>query len=404
MKTTDFAHRKMRRKHRAKLRREQLDVVQLLADGVTSKLVPLLEAPEFDFEVFEDLLWDHRLYNLAYEILDNDGLRRCPPAWFISSLEKHRVASTARRARLLSCLDAIDQQFVSAGIDYRLLKGFAISAQYYPALDRRDQGDIDLLVRPDQVGRAIEELEQSGCRAEKPVPWQSLIYINEVLLRGQESKIDLHWSLRNPGHSFSLNERALWKSVTKVNIDGKSIATVSDEYCLVGLLLSISEDIGLGRCRAKLFVDVYLLISKWDERFDWQRFLARRRRENLDQLCAVVLSMLCHLFRPNIRLTALSECLALLPPAWRISRNATWELLQNPRDHPANRVWSQSLRPVTWSSKMKWYVRKTKFYLRFCPQAIPLAILRKLHLLRSTGLDSCTLTSPSVVNPPSKDD
>ncbi|MAR12939.1 MAG: hypothetical protein CL681_23605 [Blastopirellula sp.] len=388
MNSPAFAKRKRRRKHRARIHPTFLAVVQALADDAHEELGKLLQQTEFDYVACEDFLWDHRLYGLAYGILEDVRLRDSVPAWFQESLREHREASTAQQDRLLECLCDIDGQFQASGIDYRLLKGFALSNRLYPAPERREQGDLDLLVPPVQVQQAIAELETLGFQSEVDVTWRSLIYINEVLLRRATSKIDMHWTLQIPSQQFSLNEKALWSRPQQFTMGGRSLPTVSDEYCLVGLLLSIAEDLGAGKCRIKLFVDLYLFVTRCERPIDWQTFLQRRRAEGLAKLSTAVLSMLAHLFQENQHLRLLAEQLHSDPHSWRATREETWELLQNPRDDVKNQAWLESLRPVTTSGAVWWYLRKITYYLRFQPSAIPLAVLRKLHIIRGPDGDA----------------
>lgn len=85
-----------------------------------------------------------------------------------------------------------------SGVETLLMKGAASSAAYYPSRGLRDMGDVDLLVRPDDVGRAAALLVQQG--------WRSFLDAPPHEIQGQmrvrhawaftldaENEIDLHW-------------------------------------------------------------------------------------------------------------------------------------------------------------------------------------------------------------------
>ncbi len=61
-----------------------------------------------------------------------------------------------------------------AGIDLRLLKGPALAALDYPDVQQRPTGDLDLLVRAEQIDRAVEVLVAAGGTWTDPEPIRRL--------------------------------------------------------------------------------------------------------------------------------------------------------------------------------------------------------------------------------------
>ena len=88
------------------------------------------------------------------------------------ALEEAYQNGAARNALLLRDAAEIQLALRGAGAESVALKGAALVAAHYPALGARHVGDLDLLVRRDDLGRVREALARLGMRqaAANPVP------------------------------------------------------------------------------------------------------------------------------------------------------------------------------------------------------------------------------------------
>lgn len=106
-----------------------------------------------------------------------------------------RVAATLdalRTVELMRVLEAL----AKAEIEHLVFKGAALAHQIYAAPHLRPRADTDLLVREDDVGRAIAVLKRNGyvqtvCAVEPPIGAQTLL--THTGKRGVSHSIDLHW-------------------------------------------------------------------------------------------------------------------------------------------------------------------------------------------------------------------
>ena len=90
------------------------------------------------------------------------------------------------------------QAFAQAGIDSLLLKGLAVTISHYRDAGLRAMGDIDLLVRAEDVGEAAEVLQRAGWKAEGGLSTREILRQRRVrhawqFSRGAEESCDLHW-------------------------------------------------------------------------------------------------------------------------------------------------------------------------------------------------------------------
>jgi hypothetical protein len=102
--------------------------------------------------------------------------------------------------------------------------------------------------------------------------------------------VDLHWRLRNcPG--YQIDSRALWESRVPYVFGERRFFTLSDDYIVTLLSLSIVHDLERGCCKLKQLLDLYLVARDVDARFDWDGFASRREAERLTALCLTGLAV-----------------------------------------------------------------------------------------------------------------
>lgn len=118
------------------------------------------------------------------------------------------------------------------GIDIVLLKG-SILKSLYPLAELRTMGDIDFLVRSEQL-KSIEK-----CLSKLGYQKRDSHHEKHDVYDGQGFQFEVHWSLvsesRQSGHETF--ETDLWQHLQPVEIEGVIYQTLSDEDFLVHLLV-----------------------------------------------------------------------------------------------------------------------------------------------------------------------
>ena len=123
----------------------------------------------------------------------------------------------------------------TANIPYVILKG-AASASYYPTPAYRSMGDVDFLVRMEDLGRAGKVLEEHGLK-----PWDEE-HISHIVYRGHRMHYEMHFNLAGTSHGAAgelvreytadIFDKA---SVMKV-IDGEAVLPAPFHHGLILLL------------------------------------------------------------------------------------------------------------------------------------------------------------------------
>ena len=138
---------------------------------------------EFDHGTF-------RLLPLVYDNLRRLGVRdpfmgRLKGVYRMSWYETHRLFDRARS--LIAALEA-------DGVRTLLLKGAPLVLSYYRNAAVRPMADIDVVVAPRQIARAIACVERLGLRRVQSFADDDLKYRHAVLFsNGEGLDVDLHW-------------------------------------------------------------------------------------------------------------------------------------------------------------------------------------------------------------------
>jgi len=134
----------------------------------------------------------------------------------------------------------------ASGVDAMLLKGPVLAAMNYACPGLRLFGDLDLLVRPDEIGKASEALmkigyEVPGYRKQLSGNWDEgktfppLVRQNSS---GQTAMIDLHWRL---SEKYDTNEARLWERAKRHKFGDCSVLVPSPEHRLYHLCLHTAQ-------------------------------------------------------------------------------------------------------------------------------------------------------------------
>jgi len=141
-------------------------------------------------------------------------------------------------------LAGIAARFGEEGIRWMALKGAALAVRQYRDLGLRPMTDVDVLVRPADLERAIGVLSLTGYRAENGATSDAIVRQARVrhacqFFRGQDSNFDLHWRPVSRCYSPEVT-RSFWEGAETVCFGGHSmlVPSASDQLfhvCVHGL-------------------------------------------------------------------------------------------------------------------------------------------------------------------------
>jgi hypothetical protein len=204
-----------------------------------------------------------------------------PPVW--TTLEQaYRVAglqAMRQRFEVGRLLDALQ----GTGVQIIALKGLALSETIYPDPALRPSGDIDLLVRFQDVQMVEKVLQELGYEPDEdplPAEWYTPYNAHHLVpyrLPGREVLIEVHWDLAPPQEGFSIDVEGLWERAESALILERQVGVLSPVDLLAYLGLHASAR---SRFRSGLrqLVDVAEVARHYGAKLDWAELAARADR------------------------------------------------------------------------------------------------------------------------------
>ncbi len=340
--------------HRASVR-----AVRALATGPETFLGALEREPDFDAGAFEAFLTQHKLLDWVAPALSSQRAERLIPASLRASLIAHQATRRAVNEELRHASEEILAALAARDLACLFLKGLYFGQRFYGDLNRRHQGDIDILVRSAHFEAALEPLAELGFDTAtnlddgKPVA-ERLRQIrgagrakapHAVSVRRGAVRLDLHWCLdsRSVAHT---DEQRLWAQRRPFVLAGCEFETLADEDTLAFLLASLCADLRRGACRAKHFLDLYLILRELDPAVNWESFFERQREQGVLTLAVNVLAVFFNLWGCAEEFPGIVRSLA--PRLRRVVLRDGAEalaLMERPRGNAENRLWFRRVHP-----------------------------------------------------------
>ena len=269
-------------------------------------------APISDWKCASAVFGRHGLIPLAAEIASKSG---APPD-VVEALKRRKYRAALVHTSALSVLGELNRGFRDAGLDYAVLKGAHLYEALYKDLFSRDYEDIDLLVRPCDVDRALPLLAAAGYQPAGGRAAQWFLRHGHFHLALDSDKpgrprIELHWSLVDRANLYRIPDAEILGRALDFHAGEKAFRVLSPEDTLIYLCLHAAKHgvlnfLGLrqgypaawfcGRStgnRLLWFMDIELLLKKEAERLDWTAVAKRIRDWNVEDEVAECLCVLC---------------------------------------------------------------------------------------------------------------
>jgi hypothetical protein len=175
----------------------------------------LAHSGDIDWDGVQTLAKDEGLEPLLLSVLGGQGVL---PAAVEARWRQVTFRYAGRNTLIAQELADVLQQLGGAGAPAIVLKGAALAVTVYEEPSLRPMTDLDLLLRRDDVPRALQALQAAGY--ETPVPELgldgALEYANELVLHrpgGLEIPVELHWGLfDSPFYDRRELEAWLWET------------------------------------------------------------------------------------------------------------------------------------------------------------------------------------------------
>jgi len=265
----------------------------------------------------------------CWDRLKGLGARDAVPPEIGARLERNSVDHSFRVASMAEEFDSINRLFECAGVEYAVLKGFALIPEYAPDARLRIAYDYDYLLRAEQLERAAQALNDAGFVRRRERVDHPVVYIHSASTRRIPPRredlysaalprvVELHTRLWEPEAlkiPLRLPDDFLARKRLR-NWQGLRFYSLVEEDELMFQVLHAFRHILDGWCRLYSLLEIaYFLEHQRSDVIFWQRFGDRIRVSPLlPEMVGVVFSLAAGLFGATVPAVIEAEVIRTLP-------------------------------------------------------------------------------------------
>ncbi len=245
-------------------------------DEESAAYVDALLREDLDWDYLLRMAFQHSVVPLLYKNLlpAYTGLLPKP---FADELRAYFHGNALRNMVLTRELLALVDGLEALGVPALPFKGPALAVTAYGDLSLRQFGDLDLLVRKKDLGRAEAFFFSRGYRSREPQTGNKLLKRVRVFLRGYHLKLEKgdgqvllepHWHVEGRHLGFRFDIEGLWARLQRVSLGGREVNAVPPEDLLLVLCAHGSRHLWR---RLSWMADVAELVRRTE--LDWDYVL-----------------------------------------------------------------------------------------------------------------------------------
>jgi len=265
--------------------------------------------PSIDYKSLIDLASRHGVMPLIYKTLktlkenkhlfDNHYTNKIledTKSIYLRTVQQNMLMS----AELIHILKILERE----GIDVLVFKGPILSKIAYGDITLRQYGDLDILIKKEDIHRVDEILKSYGYeRALSMTPAQEEIwfkYSHDLGLIHKEKDIllEIHWSFLDEDYPLTLELENLWEDTQIVDINGYPIKSFSIENLLIYLCIHGSKHLWE---RIEWIKDIDMLIR--NNKIVWAKVLKKADNTEFEKMIYFGLAISRKLFNTPLPLS-----------------------------------------------------------------------------------------------------
>ncbi|MGB7848165.1 MAG: nucleotidyltransferase family protein [Candidatus Acidiferrum sp.] len=241
---------------------------------------------------------------------------QCPTSLWEQTLN-HRRLTAVQWLRHRFELHHLVEAFSKHNVDFLLLKGPVLAFAAYPHHSLRPMSDIDLLVRPEDLDKALELTFAAGFRCPERYKFANPVglaeparsrrtsqFENSLPLQkpGTGSNIEVHTQLEMAAPWFPVNTARVWEGAEEIEVDGLRVHTLEKHEFLFHLVMHLARhhifELGL-----RPLLDVHLWVALHRDRLDWDWIASETIRRGYGDWVHLTLKIVCDSFHTPIPLS-----------------------------------------------------------------------------------------------------
>lgn len=194
---------------------------------------------------------------------------------------------------------AVLADVAAAGLEVVALKGLATAARFYPDPLTRVMGDIDLLVRPHEVGRLCDVLEAAGYRFRKSAntPVWGLATessFHPMVAADGVFSFDIHVAADDYPVPRALGVADVFAAAQPITVNDVAVRAPSDDHLLLLAITNAGRD-KFGPDSLRAMADVVAALARAGFTPDWESMIALARQGGFLRPLTAGVNILAHL-------------------------------------------------------------------------------------------------------------
>jgi hypothetical protein len=239
---------------------------------------PVTLPPTFDGEGFYDIASRHYLCALVNARLGSAAKQL--PGEIQAQFSRDQHISAANTMFYEAGLEEVTELFYTAGIPLVAYKGIPLARTLYGDAALRPTGDIDVMVRPDDLGRTRQLLEAHGWEFQRA--WE--IHHNFAKeIWGKEVILEVHWVSQREGE-YHLPPERFWEEIHPTATGWE----FSPEMNLLIITLHCARH---SFTPYRQVVDIAHAVAQWGNTLNWQRLMDLAMEADALHIVAIVMAV-----------------------------------------------------------------------------------------------------------------
>ncbi|MBC8236182.1 nucleotidyltransferase family protein [bacterium] len=223
-----------------------------------------LSTPNWDGVIQQSIR--HSITPLLYQRLETLGPSTNIPASVEQKLREIYIHSAARNMRLYHELSKVLRILQNDDIPVIVLKGAALAETVYQNIALRPMGDVDLLVKKEDLYRTETALLNLGY-----VFYKENNYHFKQHYEGEKRiAIEIHWNIDRPSSLFQIDIDGMWERARLAKIANVEVLVLSPEDLILHLCLHVSfhHEFKIG---LRFLCDISETIQHYQDEIDWKK-------------------------------------------------------------------------------------------------------------------------------------
>jgi len=275
----------------------------------------------------KDIDWNHlfqtaranRLDGIIYDSLDRNGLFESLPEEVRKKFEESYQQTVINTRVYLETAGEIASVFSRAEIDLIILRGPTLGLTLYSRPYLRPYGDLDLLIRKEDLQIAKKILGDLGLISLPGLLPDRYFEKHHLHLSFKDPRrnaiVELHWALDHPYTLYTVDYASLFSRGEKASFEGLKIPALSPDDRLITLCLhlvkhcpflpQLIEEDDLPNLLLKggwliWLLDIHLLLAARGESLNWESIRGKAEKWGIDKQVEICLSAAGRIFQTHL--------------------------------------------------------------------------------------------------------